>query len=772
MGKSSRRKRQIDEVAIKAATGSLHESKGVALSLLAGRGVVSFLIIAAVGLMAYANSFGVPFVFDDKLQIALNPMIKSLNNFVLYFKGDDIGSTAGYTFVPSRLVGYLTFALNYAIGRLDVTGYHIFNLAVHIINAVLVYILLFLTFQTPHFTNEKLTAISEKAGNSLFTIHYSRFVPLFAALLFVSHPIQTQAVTYIAQRFASLATMFYLFSLVLYLYGRLRTQRGDNRAGVLIVVYALSLLSALLAMKTKEIAFTLPLIIILYEFIFFSTSLKKRLLFMLPILLMLIIIPLTLVGTNKPLGELLSDIAQVTRLQTTISRTDYFLTELTVIATYIRLIFLPVGQNLDYDYPVFHSFFAAPVFLSFLLISSILATAIYLLYRSRQGTTVSSKKLVVSSEQTEAEGGRSRNDSPFTIHFSRLIAFGILWFFITLSVESSFIPIVDVIFEHRVYLPSIGAFIAIAACMNILVYQFKRIGQKKAVILCALLIAVLSAATFMRNNIWRSEVSLWEDVVKKSPHKVRALLILAIAYLQHGRIDEARPLLKELSMHPFDSPDFHERYYISLSSLDLEDDKFDAAEESLRKALEINRNSFEAYSDLCHVLFKKGQLDEALEACGRSLSLMPNYPPALNNISSVYRKLGNMEEAIKSVKIAIAYDPDYALPYNNLGLAYVAGNRFDDAIAAFKQALLLEPYYAEAYNNLAGVYMVSGDFGTAIAELQKALKISPNYSRSHYNLGISLHMRGNRDEALKEYQILQKMSPKDADALLAVMQRK
>ena len=565
MGKSSRRKRQPDEVAIKAPTESLHEAKGVALSFLPGK-VVSILIIVAVGLIAYSNAFGVPFVFDDGLQIELNPMIKNLNNFVLYFKGDNIGSTPGYSFSPSRIVGHLTFALNYAIGGLDVTGYHIFNLAVHIINAVLVYILVFITFQTPYFSREKSNVKHGRSENVSRSVDDSHFTALFAALLFVSHPVQTQAVTYIVQRFASLATMFYLFSLVLYIYGRLRTQRDDNRMWVLIVVYVSSLLSALLAMKTKEIAFTLPFIIILYEFIFFSASLKKRLLVMLPVLLMLIIIPLTLVGTNKPLGELLSDIAQVTRIQTGISRTDYFLTELTVIATYIRLIILPVGQNLDYDYPIYHSFFTPQVFLSFLLLSGLFGTAVYLLYKTRFGSQGSHSSHLLEGSGTVPASYDSQADtslftfrlSPFAFYHSRLIVFGILWFFIALSVESSFIPIVDVIFEHRVYLPSVGAFIAIAGCINILVYRFKSIGQKKAVMLCALVIAVLSAATFMRNNIWRSEVSLWEDVVKKSPNKVRALHLLASTYLDHGRIDEARPLLKELSLRTFDSPDVFE----------------------------------------------------------------------------------------------------------------------------------------------------------------------------------------------------------------------
>lgn len=792
MGKASRKKREIGDVAGSPAAGPSLRTKGTALWLLAGGRVIPLLIIAAVGCIAYMNTFGVPFAFDDGLQISTNSMIKNFGNFMRYLHDRNFAPEGYASFSPSRIVGYLTLAMNYATGGLEVTGYHIFNLTVHVINAVLVYFLVLLTFQTPYFTAGSSVRSAERkksyAPGAMSEPHapdpmrHAQFIALFAALLFVSHPIQTQAVTYIIQRFASLATMFYLAAIVIYIKGRSSLDEegeGNPKTRGLkpLIFFSLSLLSALLAMKTKEIAFTLPLIVVLYEFMFFSAPLKKRLLVILPMLLLLIIIPLTLLGTNRSLGELLSDVTKVTRVQTNISRADYFLTELTVISKYIQLIFLPLNQNLDYDYPIYHSFFAPRVFLSFLFLSAVLGTAGYLLYKSQRAF----------SYQPSVFGGQPpevKHDSRFTFrdsrrsdyrllttHYLRVVAFGIFWFFIAISVESSFIPISDVIFEHRVYLPSVGAFIALAACVNLVADRFGDDGRKKALVTCTLLIAVLSAATFMRNNVWRSEVSLWEDVVKKSPNKVRGLNILAGAYLKVSRIDDAKYLLDKLSQMTFDSPDVEEGYYVNVASLKTDAGSLDEAEAALGKALEINGKSFQVYSDLCSVYIKKKKLQEAFDACNRSLRLLPGYPPALSNLSAVYRKLGNMDEAIRSAETALVFDPEYAPPHNNLGLAYVEQKKTAEAIMEFREALVLEPAFTEAYNNLAGAYMMSGDYASAIGEFRKALEINPNYVQSHYNLGVAYFISGNRDEAMKELAALQKISPKNADALTVFMRQ-
>ncbi len=417
-------------------------------------------IVCLIFLIAiiYSNAYHVPFQFDDINNLKNNHVIRSLGNF--------ISSSKGYDYNPRRFIGYFSFALNYHFGGLDVRGYHIVNLAIHTASSILVYFMVLLTFRTPLMKSPESRV--------------PKIIALFAGLLFAVHPVQTQAVTYIVQRFASLAAMFYLMSVVFYIKARL-IDRADYPSPFTFHIshftfFLISFLSAVLAMKTKEIAFTLPVMVVLYEFVFFESTMKKRLIFIVPALCTMLIIPISIIGTKKPLGEVLSDMSEMLRVTSQISRWDYFMTQMRVITTYIRLIFLPVNQNLDYDYPVSHSFFSLPVLLSFVFLSALFGMGVYFIRSSR-----------------------------FTTHDSRLFrltGFGILWFFITLSVESSIIPITDVIFEHRLYLPSAGAFIAVTTSAFIVAGRLSARwkGLERAVIIAFALIPLPSRQPLMQGT--------------------------------------------------------------------------------------------------------------------------------------------------------------------------------------------------------------------------------------------------------------------------------
>ncbi|MBI4837893.1 MAG: hypothetical protein HY806_01860 [Nitrospirae bacterium] len=350
------------------------------------------LLIVIIGLISYSNTFNVPFYLDDVPNIAENPIIK---NFQYFTDPSNAKGLPLYTGFKMRFIGYLTFALNYKLHDLDVTGYHIFNISVHIINALLIYWLILLTFQTPWFSviarreTTKQSPLPEIApaenrhrndSRVLFQpsplILHPSLIAFFSALIFVSHPIQTQAVTYTVQRFTSLATMFYLISLVMYIKSRLRwtikaTVEAKAEVNIFstLTFYFLSLLSAVLAMKTKEIAFTLPVTIAIYEFMFFNGKIKKKVLYLIPLLLTLFIIPLNIVDLSKNIGNLMDKISDATKVQiVSMTRWDYLFTQFRVIVTYIRLLFLPINQNLDYDYPIYYSLLNPDVFLSFLFL--------------------------------------------------------------------------------------------------------------------------------------------------------------------------------------------------------------------------------------------------------------------------------------------------------------------------------------------------------------------------------------------------------------------
>jgi tetratricopeptide (TPR) repeat protein len=358
------------------------------------------------------------------------------------------------------------------------------------------------------------------------------------------------------------------------------TELSASTLPLSITFYSLSLVFAALAMMTKEIAFTLPVMILLYEVAFFRSSLRRRLLFLIPIALILIIVFIGVFVSDKSLEDMLSDAGEIARVQTHMSRWDYLNTQMRVITTYIRLIFLPVNQNFDYDYPIEHSFFTLPVFFSFLFLLALFGLALYLFSRSR------------------------------------FIAFGILWFFITLSVESSIIPIIDVIFEHRVYLPSIGLLTGITTGVFIVSHRLKmeRIGLSVLV----LVVLILSGATYARNTVWMSKVSLWEDVVSKSPDKARPRNNLGVFYYEAGYLDKAG--------------------------------------REFQAALKINPGYPDAHYNLGNIHLASGRIDEALREFQTAVKLKPDYADAHNNLGTLYARRGNFEEALREFQTALQID--------------------------------------------------------------------------------------------------------------------
>jgi len=252
-------------------------------------------------------------------------------------------------------------------------------------------------------------------------------MPLYASLIFIAHPIQTQAVTYIVSRSSVLATTFYLLALLLFIKGFRSNPTNSRNSRNLYFIGAF--LSSCLGMGTKQESATLPLMLLIYDFYFVSKGDWKVLkghykvhLAMFSTLAIVLYLSFsglqTYISFDYAKGVPMPQEGPITSFQ-------YFLTQLHVIPYYIKLLFIPTNLNLDYDWPITRNI-DLPTVLFFVLLTFIVIVAIKLYSKAR------------------------------------LISFGIIWFFVTLSVTSSFVVIYDVIFEHRLYLPSIGFAIVIA----------------------------------------------------------------------------------------------------------------------------------------------------------------------------------------------------------------------------------------------------------------------------------------------------------------------
>lgn len=635
--------------------------------------IVHVFLIGILGLIIYSNTFNVPFVFDDEFSITRNPVIRNLDNF--FFK------QGGYSDNPGRYIGYLTFALNYRLGGLDVTGYHIFNLMVHIANAMLIYAFIILTFRTPFMKETRL-------------VPFSDLIALFAAIFFVIHPVQTQAVTYTVQRLASLATMFYMIAIVLYARMRIFQESENPSRNRVLILYFLLLVMIFLAMKTKEITFTLPIILVFYELLFFRSAIRKRLVFLIPVILTLLIIPISILNVHKPVGSIISDVSEVTNAQASISRGDYLLTQFSVIITYIRLLFFPVNQTLDYDYPIYHFLFVPRVFVSFLVLLSLFCISVFLLVNLRRG-----------------------NDSG-----KRLISFGIFWFFITLSVESSVIPIADVIYEHRVYLPSVGIFIALVTFIIMAKERLEKRGLRAGyAIVPALVIATiaLSIAAYRRNNVWKDEIRFWEDVVKKSPLKARAHGNLGNSYARNGRFQEA---IKELLVSIRLDPDYAVAHY-----------------------------------NLGNIYGKQGRYEEAVRKLQTAIKLFPEYAVPHQNLGVIYGMQGSFEEAIRELQIAVKLDPGNASAYYNLGEVYFRIGYLGEAAEKYRTAIRINPDFAEAHNNLGAIYGKEERLLEALEEFRAVVKVKPDDIGAHFNMKVIYKKLGRSEDEFREFQIVNKL---------------
>jgi hypothetical protein len=308
--------------------------------------LLAIILICLLGITIYSNTLHSPFHLDDEFSITDNFSIRNISNIKAIWK-----------IWPPRFISNLSLAINYHFGKLDVRGYHAFNIFIHLLSAIAVWWLVLLILSSPAMRDTNIAKSKD-------------IMALFAGLIFVSHPIQTQGVTYIIQRTTSLAALFYILSVCLYAKSRL-----SHKSAKSLYYYVSSLAFAILAMFTKEFTATLPIAIILYEMSFLKDDKKIRWKYLSPFFVLLFLIPVTML-LAKP-------VLYIKEKTLGIPLSNYLFTQFRVIVTYIRLLILPINQNVDYDYRISKSPFEAPVLFSLLFLAAIFSAALVLHRRHR-----------------------------------------------------------------------------------------------------------------------------------------------------------------------------------------------------------------------------------------------------------------------------------------------------------------------------------------------------------------------------------------------------
>ena len=556
-----------------------------------------FIILTIIGLTIYSNSFQGEFCSDDEVIIVNNYAVRNITHLKEIWD----------SFNTRFLVG-LSFALNYRLGELNVSGYHIFNFFSHIVAAYLVYWFVLLTLQTP--------AIKEK-----FQYQDTHLIALFSSLVFLCHPIQTQGVAYVTQRAVSMATSFYLATLLFYIKARL-----DRKP----IYYLGGFISMLLGMLTKEMTLTIPLTLVAYEFFFFESWQKdKRGIPKILIGFILIsgLLPLILMQDLR--GSALELKYKIVSHSFSM---HYFLTEINALRTYLRLLFLPFFLRHDYDYPIVQKVFEGPLILSFLLLLTVFIFGV-LSFKER-----------------------------------RLISFSIIWFFITTSVEAGVVCFAHqgVIYEHWVYLAMVGFSLFLTTGLMALLKDMRRLKFTLTGI-----IIIFCILTYERNKVWHSCLNLWQDVARYGHKKALPYNNIGIAYSRKGYYFGAiEHYLKALQIQKDLDPEEKATIFVNLGSTYGKLGDFDREIEYSQTAIDYNPKNFVAYSNLGLALIEKGQYDDGIKYSRMALKLNSKYANAYNNIGLAYAKRGNFDQAISLFTEAVHFDSSNKTAKNNLTLAY------------------------------------------------------------------------------------------------------
>ncbi len=623
----------------------------------------AIILIALVGLLAYANSFDNAFQFDDGYHIVEGKKIKSMDNVL---------KLNHWKKINNRPLSFFTLAVNYEIHKLDVRGYHITNLLFHVLAGFILFLLLKEILSLRVFRENK--TIGE----------FKVLIALFGAFIFITHPLQTQAVTYIIQRMTVLAGLFYFLSVLMYVWGRkAHLEENGSRSWKPYAFYIGAVVAGILGFLSKQNAVTFPLAFILVEALFIRNSSNKVDRWFLGSLTILVAGAVT---AGILMRGLPVEYDKITRSQ-------YLLTQLRVMVKYWQLLFLPVNQHLDYYWRISSTLWNYRELLSLAFHLAALAGAVILV--------------------------RKRWIIP---------AFMIFWFYLTLSVESTIIPIRDVIFEHRLY----SAVAGFGFGISYLLFYF--LGNRKpayAVIALSVLTLVYAGASLNRNEKWETSYSIWNDSVKKSPKRERAWYWLGTHYTE---VRDPQNAMKCFSTSIECNPLFPLAYN-GRGNLRKETGDLAGALEDYNRAIELDPKYMTAFYNRGIAHAAKNQYTAAIRDYDRSIKLGNRSAAVYYNRGNAKRIKGLHKEAIQDYTRAIRIDRNYPLAYYNRGLTKAATGDHSAAIADIDAAIKLDPRNHLFYNGKGVSLQRMEKYQEAIQNFDQSLKLNPGFGQAYYNRG-------------------------------------
>ncbi len=684
-----------------------------------------FLLLAA-GAIVHANGFAGVFLFDDIPSILADGRLNSFTPIEPWLRS-------------SRPVVNLSLVLSYKLSGYQTWGYHALNLAVHLAAGLLLFGIIRLTIPL---------ARPDRHGRDADT-----WFAAVVALLWIVHPLQTQSVTYVIQRSESMMGMFYLLTLYCLLRGyaaecvpestppRATVRRRIDPA---LPWFCAAVLACLAGMASKPVMVTAPVAILLFDRLFLAHRFRnipaKRwaLHGALAATWLVLWWTGTFGGVLSPRSTPQEDPSVGFGIEG-IGPLQYALTQSAVLLHYLRLAVWPVGQCLDYGWPPVERPDAAiiPTLALLVLLAASLAAL-----RKHRG-----------------------------------LGFAGLWFFLVLAPTSSFVPIRDPAFEHRMYLPLAGVLVVIVAVgRSLLAALARRLSWPPPFVKSCAAAAILAVATTLgylthrRNALYADPVSIWADAVRQAPRNPRAHNALGWALLLKGETDDAiRAFRAAVSVAPRFAP-----AYVNMGIALLRRGDYDDAIAATTRGVELDPDGFgaEAHLNLAKAHLLKKDHAAAILAYQSALQVAPEEcgPQVYLSLGHAQLTLDRVDEAIDSFRHAIRLDSRQAVAHYNLAEALKRKGDAHSARASYRQAIELDPAYFDALAGMAMLLTREEKDPDALNYYRRALEREPAMGRedlraeTHYGMGLSLLNLGDRASATTAFRAALRLKPEHAGA--------
>jgi protein O-mannosyl-transferase len=654
--------------------------------------LASSLVVA--GLAAYINSFAVPFVFDDHGSIVENAYIRQLWPLEGALSAPVQSAVAGRPFVS------LSLTLNYALTGLSPAGFRGWNLVVHLLTGLVLFGVVRRTLTAPSLTTR-------------FGAH-ADLLAWATALIWLVHPLNSEVIDYVIQRTESMMGLFYLLTL----YAAVRAMSDTGVSARRWHAYAIA--CSALGMATKESMVTAPVMVLLYDAVFWAGGIGRALrvrwqLYSGLAATWAVLIALIVTGPRSHSAGFSSGVTPWT----------YLLNQPAMILRYVKLAVWPQGLVLDYGIPL--AVVLRDVWLSAIVVLACLA-----------GTVVA--------------------------WFKRpTLAFLGTWFFVTLAPSSSIIPIAtEVGAERRMYLPLMalvaGVVMTSAVVMTRVSARAEPRRRTQVMTVCvAALCCALMVLTLQRNREYSSATGIWQSVLDRRPTG-RAHYNLAIELKEQGQRSEA---LRQYQLALADEPAAHYAIGFELDA----DGKYEDAIAHYREYIRLRPNDINVIRAdvlLGRALTNTDHFQAAADAFQQALERQPSNVDARAGLADALLKDERYDAAIPAYAEYVRRQPNDARAHSGLGIALVGRERFNEAVPEFARAVDLEPGDARNHYNLGNVLASTGRLEEAVSCYQRGLALAPNDVSLHNALALVFAARGQSDDALAQFRQSLALDPSNA----------